>query len=78
MVENVLYNRDIDDITKFLDDTKQEMLSSQSSRLHRGFIPEEKRRYIELLTSVTKRIEAMDTGDFPEVHPHTIAGEGGE
>ena len=77
MVENILYNRDIEDVTKFLDDTKQEMLSSQSSRLHRGFIPEEKRRYVELLNSLAKRIEALDTGDFPEVHPHTIAGGGG-
>ena len=77
MVENTLYNRDIDDITKFLEDMKQEMLSSQSSRLHRGFIPEEKRRYVELSTSLAKRIEALDTGDFPEVHPHTIASQGG-
>ena len=77
MVENILYNRDIDDITKFLDDTKQEMLSSQSSRLHRGFISEEKRRYVELMNALAKRIDALNTGDFPEVHPHTIAGGGG-
>ena len=75
MTENVLYNRDIADATKFLDDVKKEMLTSQSSRLHRGFIPEEKRRYVELLNSLSKRVDAMDTGDFPEVHPHTIVPE---
>ena len=72
MAENELYNRDIADIIKYLDDMKTEMLSSQSSRLHRGFISEEKRRYVELLNTLSKRVGAADTGDFPEVHPHTI------
>jgi len=64
-----LYNRDISDLVKWIEDVKEEMLASQSSRLHRGFIPEEKRRYLELLASMSKRIETVDTGDFPEVHP---------
>jgi len=52
-----------------MDDMKAEMLASQSSRLHRGFIHEEKRRYIELMGAMIKRLETMETGDFPEVHP---------
>ena len=69
-----LYNRDILDLEKWLDDIKAEMLASQSSRLHRGFIAEEKRRYVELLTAVAKRLDAMETGDFPEVHPTLLEG----
>lgn len=64
-----LYNRDIDDLVKYLKDVEAEMLASQSSRLHRGFIAEEQRRYVELLTAVVARIQSMGTGDFPEVHP---------
>jgi len=68
-----LYNRDIFALCEWMDDMKAEMLASQSARLHRGFIPEEKRRYMELLAQIRARVEAMDTGDFPEVHPQTLA-----
>jgi len=70
-----LYNRDIYDITHWLDDVKAEMIASQSSRLHRGFIPGEKRRYEELLTALVERIKGMEPADFPEVHPTLVVPE---
>ena len=70
-----LFNRDIQDIISWLHDVESEMRASQSSRLHRGFIDGEKRRVMELLDDLVKRIEGMKTGDFPETHPMVLEGE---
>lgn len=64
-----LYNRDVQDDVTFLEDVKTEMLFSQSSRLHRGFIEEERRRFVELINQLAARVASQTTGDFPETHP---------
>ena len=67
-----LWNRDIVDLLKWMDDVREEMLASESARLHRGFIPREKRRYKEIFADMSARIEVMDPSDFPEVHPLVV------
>ena len=64
-----LYNRDVVDVVNWLKDIETEMCASQSSRLHRGFIAGEKRRYVELLEAIMKRVTVMEPEDFPETHP---------
>ena len=67
-----LYNRDIKVILEKLEDVKQELTLSQSSRLHVGMLPFDVRRLEEELMHIADHAKAVSATDFPESHPTVL------
>ena len=66
MVDEIIVNKDINDTLDYLGDIENEMRHCQSRSLLR--IPEEARRFGELLEGLAAKVKAMKTADLPETH----------
>lgn len=67
-----MYNKDLALLLDLMGDLEKEITESQSMRLHVGLISQDQRRIAETLDLLKNKVNAMETGDFPETHPAVL------